>query len=67
MNKAAQSSSERVLLTVEEAAQRLSIGRSTAYRLLAGGELTSIQVGRLRRIPVDALTTFVSRHRALSD
>ena len=59
-----QASAERVLLTVEEAARRLRVGRTTAYRLVAEGQLASIQIGHLRRIPVDALTTFVRERRA---
>ena len=55
---------ERVLLTVEEAARRLRIGRTTAYRLVAEGQLASIQIGHLRRIPVDAVTAFVQHRRA---
>jgi excisionase family DNA binding protein len=61
---AAGGSQERVLLTVEEAARRLRIGRTTAYRLVAEGQLASIQIGHLRRIPVDAVTAFVQNRRA---
>lgn len=50
----------RLLLTVEEAAQRLAIGRSLMYELLASGRITSIRVGRLRRVPFGALTNFVN-------
>ena len=49
----------RLLLTVEEAARRLAIGRSLMYELLANGRITSIRVGRLRRVPCDALSDFV--------
>jgi excisionase family DNA binding protein len=49
------------LLTVEEAAHRLSIGRTTMYALLKNGHITSIRIGRLRRIPTDALTTYTAR------
>ena len=52
----------RLLLTVEEAAQRLAIGRSLMYELLASGRITSIRVGRLRRVPCGALTDFVDGH-----
>lgn len=52
-----------VLLTVEQAARRLGVGRSTMYGLIAQGEVESIQIGHLRRIPVDALTEFVHRRR----
>ena len=53
----------RVLLTVEEAARALRIGRTTAYRLVADGQIDSIQIGHLRRIPVDALSRFVRDRR----
>lgn len=54
-----------VLLTVEEAARRLRIGRTTAFRLVLAGEIESVTVGRLRRVPADALPAFVAklRHR----
>lgn len=61
------SHSERILLTVEEAAKRLRIGRTTAYRLLAEGEIASIQIGHLRRVPVEALAAFVRDRRAAAD
>ncbi|MGH3867254.1 MAG: helix-turn-helix domain-containing protein [Pseudonocardiaceae bacterium] len=49
------------LLTVEEAAQRLSIGRTTMYALLKQGEISSVLIGRLRRIPAEALTAYITR------
>ncbi|HEY5187090.1 MAG TPA: helix-turn-helix domain-containing protein, partial [Actinomycetes bacterium] len=52
---------DRLLLPVDEAARRLSIGRSLLYELLAAGEIHSIHVGRLRRVPISALTEFVNR------
>jgi excisionase family DNA binding protein len=55
-----------LLLTVEQAAQRLGIGRSLMYELLAEGTIESVHVGRLRRIPPDALTAFVTQLRAAS-
>ena len=48
-----------VLLTVEDAAQALALGRTKIYELLDAGELRSIKIGRARRIPVDALHEFV--------
>lgn len=53
----------RIVLTVEEAADRLGIGRTLMYSLVASGEVESVQIGRLRRIPVDALANFVERLR----
>ncbi|MEV0926059.1 excisionase family DNA-binding protein [Streptomyces spongiicola] len=52
-----------VLLTVEEAARRLRIGRTTCFRLVMSGEIESVTVGRLRRVPVDALPAYVAKLR----
>lgn len=56
-------SGPKLLLTVVEAAERLSIGRTLMYELVASGEVESIHLGRLHRIPSEALTAFVSRQR----
>lgn len=55
---------DRLLLTVEEAADRLGIGRSLMYELIGCGQVASIRVGRLRRIPQESLTDYV---RAMCD
>lgn len=54
----------RLLLTVEQAARRLNVGRSTAYALVLSGQLESVTVGRLRRVPADAVEAFVDALRA---
>ncbi|MFI8305498.1 excisionase family DNA-binding protein [Streptomyces sp. NPDC085927] len=51
------------LLTVEEAARRLRIGRTLCFRLVGSGELESVAVGRLRRVPPAALHDYVTRLR----
>lgn len=51
----------RILLTVEEAAKRLGIGRTFAWRLVRTGDLESVQIGRLRRIHVDAIRDYTDR------
>ena len=48
----------KLLLTVEEAAQRLGIGRSHAYVYVLRGELPSVKLGRARRVPADELERF---------
>ncbi|MGW3412435.1 excisionase family DNA-binding protein [Streptomyces sp. NPDC000888] len=53
-----------VLLTVEEAARRLRIGRTTCFALIRTGELESIDIGRLRRVPADAPAEYLARRRA---
>ncbi|MBL8928130.1 MAG: helix-turn-helix domain-containing protein [Pseudonocardia sp.] len=50
----------RLVLTVEEAAQRLGIGRTLMYALITSGEVESVRIGRLRRVPADALERFVT-------
>ncbi|HEY7781310.1 MAG TPA: helix-turn-helix domain-containing protein [Ktedonobacterales bacterium] len=44
-----------VLVTVDEAARRLSIGRTAAYLLVLKGELQSVKIGRARRVVVASL------------
>ena len=48
------------LLTVPEVMARLKLGRSTVYDLIRSRRLTSITVGRARRIPVDAVRDFIT-------
>jgi len=55
----------RLVLTIEEAAERLGIGRTLMYALVAAGEVESVRIGRLRRIPTDALDAYVSTLRRL--
>jgi len=57
---------ERIVLTVEEAAERLGVGRTLLYALVCSGDIESIAIGRLRRIPLDALDEFVNRLRAVA-
>ena len=52
---------EPMLFTVMEAAQRLRIGRSLMYELLAAGDIPSIRIGRLRRVLRVALDDYVAR------
>jgi len=51
----------KVLLTVEEAAERLSLGRTTMFALIKSGEIVSVRIGRSRRVPVAALGAYVDR------
>ncbi len=51
----------RVLLTVEEAAERLHIGKTKTYALVKAGEIESVLIGRLRRIHVDAVDAYAAR------
>jgi excisionase family DNA binding protein len=53
----------RLLLTVEEAAEQLGIGRTLMYTLVKQGTVESVQIGRLRRIPADALPRYLVQLR----
>lgn len=50
-----------LLLTPEEAAKALRIGRTRLYALLADGTLPSIQIGHSRRVAMKDLEDFVRR------
>jgi len=54
----------RIVLTVEGAAQQLGIGRTLMYALVSSGAVESVCIGRLRRIPTDALGTYIAALRA---
>jgi excisionase family DNA binding protein len=54
---------ERLLLTVEEAARRLGIGRTLAWRLVQERELPSVRVGRCVRVPLRDLEAWVEEQR----
>lgn len=52
---------DRRLLSVEDAARALSIGRTTAFAKIKSGELGSVQCGSRRLVPVEELDRFVRR------
>lgn len=54
---------DKLLLTVVEAARRLGIGRTLMYELLDAGEVASVHIGRLHKVPVEALQDFIDRRR----
>ncbi|MCG5440286.1 helix-turn-helix domain-containing protein [Micromonospora foliorum] len=49
----------RVVLTIEEAAHRLGIGRTTMYALIKTGQIRTVTIGRLRRVPTFCLDEYV--------
>ena len=48
-----------LLLTVDEAAEVLRIGRNGAYAAVANGGIPSVRIGRTIRIPRDALAALI--------
>jgi excisionase family DNA binding protein len=51
-----------LLVTVEEAARLLGIGRTTMFELIGNGEVKSIRLGRRRLIARRSLEHFVDEH-----
>lgn len=55
---------DKPLLTVEEAAHRLGIGRTTMYSLVSSGDVESITLDRrLRRVPAECLDEYIAAQR----
>lgn len=53
----------RLLYSVTEAARLLGVGRTYMFRIIAAGEIESIKVGKLRKIPRDALGRYIDQQR----
>jgi len=53
----------QLLLTPEDAAELLAVGRTKLYELLRTGELESVRIGAARRIPAAALNAYVDQLR----
>jgi excisionase family DNA binding protein len=51
----------KLLVSVEEAALLLSLGRSHVYELVQRGDIITLKLGRSRRVPVSALQAFIAR------
>jgi excisionase family DNA binding protein len=49
----------KLLYTIDEAAEAMGISRSLMYDLVLTGQVASLKIGRVRRIPVVALESFV--------
>ena len=54
----------QILYSVEEAASLIGIGRTFMFHLLAIGEIDSLKIGRCRKIPRDAIDSYIERLRA---
>jgi excisionase family DNA binding protein len=52
---------DQLLLTPEEAARALRVGRTTVYALMKIGELRAVYIGRSCRLPAAELERYVSR------
>jgi len=55
----------KLLLRVTDAAQRLSVCRTTVYTLVNNGEMGYIRVGQSIRIPVEELNKWVNKQAVI--
>jgi excisionase family DNA binding protein len=49
------------LLTVDQVSEVLQISRWTVYRLIWANDLRSVQIGRCRRVPQEALDAYLAQ------
>lgn len=54
---------ERTLLKPIDVQRELGVGRSKVYEMLASGELPSLRIGRLVRVPSKALDEWVEERQ----
>lgn len=52
---------EEKFLTVREVSTSLRVSRMTVYRLVHGGELAAVQVGRSYRVSESAVNAYLER------
>lgn len=50
-----------LLITIEEAADFLRLGRTTTYELVMRGEIPSVKIGRRRLVVRSGLSSYVER------
>ena len=53
----------KLLLRVDEVADRLGLGRTLVYGMVLEGKIESVKIGRARRVPVAAVEAYVKRLR----
>jgi excisionase family DNA binding protein len=56
-------SAEKLLHSPEETAEMLGVGRSQVFELIVRNEIESFKIGRLRKVPRDAIDTYIERLR----
>jgi len=54
---------EKLLIRPVEVAAMLSISRSSAYELIAAGTIPSVRLGRMVRVPLEAIRKIVENRR----
>jgi excisionase family DNA binding protein len=52
---------DRRLLTMPQAAELLQVGRCKMQELVLSGQIRSLKIGRLRRIPAEAIDEYIAQ------
>lgn len=55
------------VVTVEELAKMLNIGRNTAYELVRSEEVASLKIGRQIRISKQAVLDYISNNKSTQE
>ena len=55
------------LLSADELARELGVGRTTAYALLWSGQIPSMKIGRLRKVRREDVQAFIDAHTEYSE
>jgi len=50
-----------LVLTVDEAAERLRVSRWTLYNLIRSNQLRTVKIGRRRLVPANALAEYLDQ------
>jgi excisionase family DNA binding protein len=53
--------SKPILVSVADAAQLLSIGRTAVWELVRKQKIKSVKIGRTRRVPIAAIQDYIQR------
>lgn len=56
----------QLLLTMDEAAEAMSLSRVFMYTLMRRGEFQTIKIGMARRVPLSELEAFIERQLQVS-
>jgi len=55
------------LVSVEDAARQLGVGRTMTYGLIKRGALRSLKIGARRLVPLSAITEFIEQQTRCTD
>lgn len=50
------------IVSVSQMTEMLDIGKNKAYELLSNGEICSIRIGRVHKIPTQSIIEYINRH-----